>query len=558
MSRILVKVGNETLHEITPSNLGRQGDRSVVHAGGIQATSTDQSRIPRPRLPSDKRDLDGIETVMKPADEGGFSMPPSLAGDASRAADALRSGANNVAAEIDRRARTGAAAEIDRARSTGNELLSRAGNTLRNAAESAFGLDRNTTAAQAAAQAQREAQLAAQRRANANSTNSNAVQPPSFTGNDPTGVYARSRQGVPSTDPTNQRDRDWYDPSGRRSTPTTDPIAKVSQPGFVGPPDLRASAGQIGTSGRNASVFVDPRAAADNRTNSTGLGTTPNFGRLPTDLRVPNPDPRYASTQKDPRYDRQEPTYGTSFANQQADQRRDVDPRLTEAQVATLPPGAWSINVYGEPIDREGNVLDRWGYPVTRPAAAAANSTANAADPRLNPASPYEYSRTATNTAMPSGAGANQRPSTDLYSTKGYPNSYPPQQPATAPVPNPNLQYTSNQTTAPTASVYPPVQVNPQPSQVLVTRVQPPTRDPAESNRSALSPSDRSRESIASSNRSGVVTNRLAEKHPLFNILLLVSAVANFYLFWWLKNLRYRFRDLVAAKRVTSTPSSPV
>ena len=40
---------------------------------------------------------------------------------------------------------------------------------------------------------------------------------------------------------------------------------------------------------------------------------------------------------------------------------------------------------------------------------------------------------------------------------------------------------------------------------------------------------------------------------PLFNGLLLISFVANIYLIFWLKNLREQFKDMVAAKRITSS-----
>lgn len=49
-----------------------------------------------------------------------------------------------------------------------------------------------------------------------------------------------------------------------------------------------------------------------------------------------------------------------------------------------------------------------------------------------------------------------------------------------------------------------------------------------------------------------------ARTQRLFNALLLASVVGNFYLVYWLKNLRYRFRDMVAAKRGPSTPMSTV
>jgi hypothetical protein len=43
---------------------------------------------------------------------------------------------------------------------------------------------------------------------------------------------------------------------------------------------------------------------------------------------------------------------------------------------------------------------------------------------------------------------------------------------------------------------------------------------------------------------------------PLFNGLLLISIVANLYLIFWLKNLRVQFKDMVAAKRLSSSTAS--
>jgi hypothetical protein len=50
--------------------------------------------------------------------------------------------------------------------------------------------------------------------------------------------------------------------------------------------------------------------------------------------------------------------------------------------------------------------------------------------------------------------------------------------------------------------------------------------------------------------------NQIAAQ-PLFNGMLLFSFVANIYLLFWLKNLRLRFRDMVAAKRLSGAGPQP-
>ena len=76
-----------------------------------------------------------------------------------------------------------------------------------------------------------------------------------------------------------------------------------------------------------------------------------------------------------------------------------------------------------------------------------------------------------------------------------------------------------------------------------------------------------SREPESQSDRVATGASRLSEipetarKHvaaqPLFNGLLLLSFVANIYLIFWLKNLRVRFRDMVAVKRVANVNAQP-
>jgi hypothetical protein len=56
------------------------------------------------------------------------------------------------------------------------------------------------------------------------------------------------------------------------------------------------------------------------------------------------------------------------------------------------------------------------------------------------------------------------------------------------------------------------------------------------------------------SSRTGQAHSLAAQ--PVFNGLLLFSFVANIYLFFWLKNLRHQFREMVAAKRMAHSGTS--
>ena len=61
-----------------------------------------------------------------------------------------------------------------------------------------------------------------------------------------------------------------------------------------------------------------------------------------------------------------------------------------------------------------------------------------------------------------------------------------------------------------------------------------------------------------SSDTGGKIPNEASvASQPLFNGLLLISFVANIYLFFWLKNLRLKFREMVATKRSASSKGVP-
>ena len=523
VSRVIVKVGNETLREITPSELNQTVRTSS--ASGVRTASHDDSPVPIPEM---------REAVMKPAD--GFAFPPTLDDATSRAAGGLRAGTNSVAAELERQARETAAASAEQARAAANDSVVRAGNALRNAAATAFQGGTNNAG-----------------QAPTYPNQNNAIQPPDFTARTqpvhwpvrgkasqvPNRLVSEIEIGSPMVGHECRR------PIRLRVGRTTrelwwgHPICVLALRMLRQP--LRRPVSQIRRTTRVA--LERPAILRDHRPICAGT-----------------PDPRYPSAGYDPRA-ATEPSYGTSFASQNRNtpptlnSRANVDQRLSEAQIATLPPGAWSIDAYGRPIDREGQVLDQWGRLVeTR--VAVANSSPNT---RLNPLAGYGESRPASTTDPVTQPYPNSS-----YPASGYAGQYDsgrsPNFQTTSPSPDPRTMY------ATTNGNYSPSAVTPQPTtttlQPPVSRIEQTPQNVPVVDRSAGFVNERAW-SNQTGNDAGVTpgnltSNRNESNGPLFNTLLLVSAVGNLYLFFWLKNLRYRFRDLVAAKRVVTSSSSTV
>lgn len=63
-------------------------------------------------------------------------------------------------------------------------------------------------------------------------------------------------------------------------------------------------------------------------------------------------------------------------------------------------------------------------------------------------------------------------------------------------------------------------------------------------------------ESIPRITETQVIETESVTTQPLFNGLLLISVVANIYLIFWLKNLRLQYHEMVAAKRMASSNAS--
>ena len=543
VSRVIIRVGNSSLPRITPPGLARRSELPSRN-GGVMVVS-DQSPVPIPEMDQRSQAMpipnlgsnafDAVAqagqsdhaAVMKPDTNDprngpGFSfpsVPSSLRDTAAGATDGIRRDIDRAGREIGTRTTQ----EID-------SLLGQAGASLRNpAADAVSGI---------------RVPPPATRIPNVNTQ----PQAPQFTGSDPTGEFARTRAGGPSTEPTNTRDNSWRDFTGREA---------------------------VGTSGVNASNPFDSRTANTQgnsiarQPTANGLSTSDTFGKAPSGLTLPSTaDPRaatyadrnsnastgaypqagyppavYSQTQQS-QLDRQSQyssdprasagTYGQtanaynplSSAERQrstaAQNNSNPNSGLTAAEIAA---GAWTVDIYGRPLDREGRLLGA----TTQPNQSVAT---------------YDQARI-----------QNERYMGQSSSSLGQPNAYPP------PYANPPA---SNFQTQPQqmSNGYP----APAPANTNFAR------DAISSNRDdGMSRSDMVRRDVSTTQTqldAGLLADRRVASagvgagnrqpdasQPLFNFLLLISFVANVYLVFWLKNLRLQFRDMVAAKRVANANS---
>ncbi|MGI9471812.1 MAG: hypothetical protein ACR2NZ_09790 [Rubripirellula sp.] len=215
------------------------------------------------------------------------------------------------------------------------------------------------------------------------------------------------------------------------------------------------------------------------------------------------------------------------------------DPSLSPAQVAA---GAWSVDAYGQPVDRSGR-------PVT---VANATTTARAAPARAAPARAAP-TRASAQAGQPSGStfAAPSTTGRGSFSSLGSPT----------PNSNPILQTSGQQS----SFGYGQSNSSPGSAQTRLGQAREPvspsasrtfaTNQPTGSSTRAGGPTLPTQNvTQASSSGSGSLTapKRVAAQ-PLFNGLLLISVVANVYLIFWLKNLRVQYHDLVAAKRIASS-----
>ncbi|KAA5543672.1 hypothetical protein FYK55_10735 [Roseiconus nitratireducens] len=196
--------------------------------------------------------------------------------------------------------------------------------------------------------------------------------------------------------------------------------------------------------------------------------------------------------------------------------REDVDPRLSEKDIAGLPINGWSYDKYGNPIDKERNILDRFGN-------------------RVDDETAYEltigrkHREAARETAVAKGQSGGQRD--DARS----------QVPASVP---PGIVNSAGQ----------PQGIDPRIAMAGGTAG---LSGRTNVNRPPSSGSDLGGGSSSSDSGSGPAANDSApERHrsnPYVNVFLLCSLVANGFLFLWLHRLWYHHRDLIASSRMAAS-----
>ncbi|MDB4422963.1 hypothetical protein N9276_00125 [Rhodopirellula sp.] len=175
------------------------------------------------------------------------------------------------------------------------------------------------------------------------------------------------------------------------------------------------------------------------------------------------------------------------------------DTRLSAAQIAA---GAWSVDAFGQPVDRAGQRIPS-AYPNTN-------------GQRLN------QQAQATGATGFGSSFANQ---TASHMTQVRPHAV-----------NGNSILPEN-----TGMHFP------------KANMLPATGKQNEAARSSLASS---RNNMTKVSETELIQTQSVTTQPLFNGLLLISIVANIYLIFWLKNLRLQYHEMVAAKRMASSNAS--
>ena len=198
------------------------------------------------------------------------------------------------------------------------------------------------------------------------------------------------------------------------------------------------------------------------------------------------------------------------------------DARLSAAQIAA---GAWSVDAFGQPVDRAGQ-------RIASAPATTGNSVANTDyQPNIWRSQPSTY------------PPANAAPINDRLSHRD--GQRPPSGIGSHLASQSGNNFTSGHTNATnrgTAAISAPAS---KPANSMAALESPPFVDP-------LAASKRSSPSMAPNGQPTPQAGQMAAQ-PLFNGLLLISIVANIYLIFWLKNLRLQYHDMVAAKRMANS-----
>ncbi len=516
VSKITVRVGEGPLPRRDLPGFTRTG-------GSIESYVAQADHTPIP-IPETGRTADaGKEAVMKPqagVPNSGMTLPSTLANpDFTGAANRTQSpsappklGAA-LQSELDAaRKRLGNAA--DTAVRAGNDAVRRTEDALRGAAAGALGDSRGATGP--------------------------SLQ---FTGNDPQGAMSRARVGVPTTEPTSPSARAWPELKGssaaqsrnqtRVPRASTDPIGAEQRNPFriqnernLGSNGLTVPSGAAELSNRGVGSTTPYRGETTGLRPGDQLGRLPSGITLPTDrsnsissyadaardsgtnIRTPMTqrdafgNPLNGNTQQNVDTNRtlsQSPLLGnhSTIRRQAGADRRSASTDPTASDLVGMPPGTWTVDGYGRPIDRQGRLLDRLGRPIDPYGSTA--STQVPIDQRG-----VDSMKSLRRTADDYRVADSSRLAAQTPSQANYPTG--------------NRETFSRGTPSPSSD------------SVAVGRASQPGSTDANLTRITPQPT----------------------VQPVFSVLLLISFVANVYLVFWLKNLRDQFRDLVAAKRIAS------
>ena len=590
VSRVVIQVGNGPVPRRTPTNFA---SRPGPQLNGAVIAASDQSPVPIPEMDDTRqaapiRSLDPVlisETaptaVMKPDANDlsgpGYSFPTTPS--------SLR---NTASGAIDQAGREFGA----RASEQVNNVLGQAGNTLRNqtsgfqasgaAGGSAFG--GSALGANNRIQPPQNSNLSLPPQApsftGSDPNGELARTRPGGPNTDPTNSRDNTWRGFPTT-PTGRATTDPVDSNTAAANNPFDPRALNAQAGSANAPSNRQSANGLSPSdtfgklpgglsfpgagnsptagytqanatrglnsptatlqGANAQIPNAPsgvysqyeQTQRDLQTRNSNSGVNSVYGRTQYDpsTRDPAPAGNYGqgssySPTGTAGYNNQSPGYGAR-EQQVAQTRMGPDSKLTREQIEA---GAWSIDIYNRPIDRDGKLVQ-----LTNQTAGVYGS-----NPRQQ----------------------NDRYTDMTYSSLGQPNVNPPRMAETSTSnPQPRASFEYNR---PLPASTRPISENgqltrgPLPRGATTSEM---TRRPVAAGEPQYDPPSLTSRRNASTLEGSSVTSggierpRQVAAQPLFNGLLLISFVANIYLIFWLKNLRLQFRDMVAAKRITNSGS---
>jgi hypothetical protein len=459
------------------------------------------------------------ESVMKPdpADGtgGGFSFP----GLANNTNDAIRSAGEQV------RTNVGAGAP-DRLDTTINQLLggpssdtvdnplSRLGAAVNNLVN---GGNRPSTAPVATNQGWPPATFGA-----VDPSAPTRMQTPSFTTpNSGAGNFATTRPGGPSTDPT-QNSAQWV-PSDLNQN-----LSETQRNSLALEAARAAAAGQtgLGNLGR-------PPESLGNRTANTGLGATPGFAANSGTTGFANGFGQSSTFAGAPTTGQSTFPYSNStFVNSESRQY-EVDPNLTAAERAALPPGAYTFDNAGQPITFEGVRVDRFGKQIDTRIGTPVPSTFGSNPSSFSDINPLSTSRPTSSF----DSLANQ--SSRLTNTAD-PRTY-----------NQYDQRTNNSADSRLASAGSSLADR---STFATTSTPTTASDPR--SRDLNDPSTLASDPASIIRASTLGRGAQFTTQPIFNVLLLLSIITNFYLLYWLSNLRHRVHDLVTAKRLSQSSAT--